>query len=1159
MSEKRAHLRLRKELSVPIAVVENESLAQLSYEEESQASLMDISMEQQQLRLHSNFDNSKVFTENSRYIVKTLQTDYNNGFRNDDELNGYIDMQIGYGLVNDHKKVYIWNVHSTQKDTPYITVPFRSGDDDDDEIAIVPKCILTFPATMDESPLALNPNDQDETGGLIIIKGSKAIYYEDINSINNLNFKLSEKFSHELELPINSSDGEKCDLISNCEPAGIVLTTNFGRIFFITIRNSMGKPQLKLGKQLNKPFKLGIWSKIFNTNSLVVSLRNGPILGKGMRLVYITTNNGNFQTWQLSATHSHPTKLIDVSIFEAILESLQDLYPFAHGTLKIWDSHPLQDKSAHLFLSSIYDGSSNETYYILSTIIFDSSSNSFTIFSTYRLNTFMDSITDPDFKPRIFIPQMENANDANEVTSILVMFPNAVVITQVNSKLDSTYSLRRKWEDIVSLRSDIKIIGSGYDSNSLYVLTKQIGMLQFFMKENEGQYSKSEAGFVKSHVDQAVYFSKINSNPIDFNLPPEISLDQECIEHDLKLTSEEIFHSNGKYIPPMLNTLGQHLSVRKEFFQNFLTFVTENFNYKISPELKLNLIEKFEILNCCIKFNCITRQSDVLNDIWEKILSNYNLTHNEHLTTEIIVINRPDIFPVIFKQFLNHVIFVLFPSQNQNFKLSVTNLINSCFYDGILEEGEKALRYELLELDPMEVDTSKLPWFINFDYLNCINQCFFDFTFACEEEKNLVSYNESLLKIAKILYYQFNQFKIWISTQPDGSMNVNENSVSVNNLYEDNHLDWNHVLCKANLKEQSIQIAEFYKDLPALVQTLQTLDQNAPTTLSLYETFFNEFPEEFSFTLFEYLIKYKKLNDLMFKFPQQHNVLVKFFQQLAPKYGHVAWIQQILDESYADAMNTLKNITVDDSMEGKNLNECELHLNVAKLSSLLVEEKKLDTNNLRKIQYNLDTIDAEKRISSKLRKGEVQICKRFKSGQINMVFNILEEKLKSASVIDLTDLIEFYSMLDDEESLFIPLRLLSVDGDLLNFEIRKFLNALIWRRIILLDNSKEGDKLLQHTVTRMFDEELFKGNDFPLPNLNLLCDKALVTPEYINKTYSKFSVDLNTIREEIGEEIAQLERLNSDNSLEIKLHSTIGSAAKEKDYTINYETNTVEY
>lgn len=171
MSEKKVHLRLRKELSVPIAVVENESLAQLSYEEESQASLMDISMEQQQLRLHSHFDNSKVFTENNRYIVKTLQTDYSSGFSNDDELNGYIDMQIGYGLVNDHKKVYIWNIHSTQKDTPYITVPFRS--DDNDEIAVAPRCILTFPATMDESPLALNPMIRTKPEGLSLSKVAK--------------------------------------------------------------------------------------------------------------------------------------------------------------------------------------------------------------------------------------------------------------------------------------------------------------------------------------------------------------------------------------------------------------------------------------------------------------------------------------------------------------------------------------------------------------------------------------------------------------------------------------------------------------------------------------------------------------------------------------------------------------------------------------------------------------------------------------------------------------------------------------------------------------------------------------------------------------------------------------------------------------------------
>ena len=214
---------------------------------------------------------------------------------------------------------------------------------------------------------------------------------------------------------------------------------------------------------------------------------------------------------------------------------------------------------------------------------------------------------------------------------------------------------------------------------------------------------------------------------------------------------------------------------------------------------------------------------------------------------------------------------------------------------------------------------------------------------------------------------------------------------------------------------------------------------------------------------------------------------------------------------------------------------------------------------MRKIQYNLDTIDAEKNISNKLKKGEVQICKRFKNGSIREVFNILVEELKSTTVVNLSDLVELYSMLDDEESLFIPLRLLSVDGNLLNFEVKKFLNALVWRRIVLLNASNEGDKLLQHIVKRVFDEELPKNNDFPLPSVDLLCDKSLLTPEYISETYGRFPIDQNAIREEIYEEISQVETLNSDNSLEIKLHSTIGSVAKEKNYTINYETNTVEY
>ena len=113
------------------------------------------------------------------------------------------------------------------------------------------------------------------------------------------------------------------------------------------------------------------------------------------------------------------------------------------------------------------------------------------------------------------------------------------------------------------------------------------------------------------------------------------------------------------------------------------------------------------------------------------------------------------------------------------------------------------------------------------------------------------------------------------------------------------------MLCEISYQTQSIEITEFYKDLEALVQTLETLPAEDIDVINLYQEFFDKFQMLFASTLFEYYANNNKLPELFYRFPQQHDQLIQFFQDNSDKYGAISWIQDIIDGRYSDASKIL--------------------------------------------------------------------------------------------------------------------------------------------------------------------------------------------------------------------------------------------------------------
>lgn len=1064
------------------------------------------------------YKSGAILTENEKFIIKSLNADPLNIINNPDLTNnsigvenqynnghsqliyGSIDTLSGKAMVNDDRNLYIWSYNTLQKIIPYNKIPINTFDNSNNE---PPECLLTWPVTMDlnkdNSDLSKTFSNQDNNEfGICLIykKTGKVVFYENVSTINNLNSKLSMNMAHILDLNFDGVTEFITKTIS-VEPTGIVVATSTGRVLYITLRDSLGNADIQFKQQLIGP-KMNIFNKLFhfnkkdntsmnnnsnnNNKDSITSLKNGPIVGKGERLLYIMSKNGDFQIWQLSLS-TNCYQRVKVNVMNQILESLNDLYPFAYGSLKILDANPIlsHDSNIHMILSSISD--SNKTYYILSILIFDETSNNFTIFSTCRLNTYMEDNT---VLPKLIIPNSTNdfglqCND-DKFINIFVVFNDAVVLTQINSKFDINFSLRRKFEDIISFKDDVEIIGVGFNTNQLYLMSQKLNnILEISLKENK---LTDDVRFVKSHIEQAIFFDDEMDKFIEFNLSKDIVLDNQTIEEDIRLCRDEIFHSKSKYLPSVSNLPLQNLKIRIKYFNNLIKFVKDNFNDKVNNTVKLQLIEKIEIMQCCYGILTFLDENKTLPIVtnWTNVLGKFQITVDE------LVVGQLDKFPSILTNFFTDI--ALTGNESLELIFDIIKLIENCVYTDVLEVGERKLRYDIFHLNILTIDTDKLPWFINLANLGVWNKMFFQYKFSLDakkmgQDKTEFIVNEDIktqfFTLLKIMYYCFNQVSLYASKEKLISVNGTEEYdelLAINKLYLENHLAWNQVLCEFGYQMESIQLTDFYKDLESLVETLETLPQDDIGTLNMYDEFFNKFQYNFASTLFEYYATRRQLQDLLFKFPAQRSFLVQFFEENIDQYGDIVWIQEILNEHYMKASQVLMKLDI----YGNDLGTNKLHLNIAKLSLLAGGEDDVELQELKKLQDQIDLVEYELELLRMV--DGIKMDKSFINTPYEVEFNtVLNKYLKLNRMVDCCKIIEFYTLIDDSTGSMLQqsLDLLTqVSSTLIPMDVRDYLLCNIWRRVILRGQFKPT---LEHFISGKLYLRVNK-----LPTLSFLLD-----------------------------------------------------------------------
>ncbi|AGO12690.1 AaceriADR216Wp [[Ashbya] aceris (nom. inval.)] len=1072
------------------------------------------------------FTNEMMLTENAKYTVSQLAPSLSFLPEQATELTGTVDCYSGNALCNDRDTLHIWPFNSTQRRPTCIRIPLH---EEHEVLSGAPLCCFTWPSAGEES-------EQTKSAGVLIVHANSGLvhFYEDIHTINSVSTLISK--SRVIELDLRFRDREHATDVVNAEPSGILVATSFGRLLLLTIRDSSGKPCLKLRQQLIKS-QVGFFSGAMNSFKDIVAIRPSLITGKGERLLHTITRGGELKIWNVSATMSS-YKRIEVNVYQQILESLQELYPFAYGSLQILDLHPLpSDPFASLVLSSISDG--KETYYILTAMKVEE--GSFSIFSVYRLNTYTKA---NEKKPRLFIAgDLENVEQSVEPQHVPVylLFEDAVVITQAFTQLDSNYPLRKKWEDLVSLKKDNRVLGHGYDEKALYLINGNSGVVRVEAKMEPAE----DYRFVKSHIDQAVYFSQVPNTPVEFNLPPSIELERDEVEEDLLTSGDEILLSYSSYIPPKLHSMTSHLQLRVDFFVNLLQFTRANFIYKVSPQVKLKLLESYEILNCALALSSFLSSDTDLTTQWNRVLL------SEELTEEELMLHQLNQFPPVFGKFLTELDEPLRSSSDIKFKVAAADLVNCVIYHSCLEGGESEYRSNQLNLDLTEVGDD-LPWFINFSIPESLNKILLHLFYSFEDGDVPDEYHDKLLEIIKSLYYMCKQSDVWYAVK--GSNAYEAGYQALTKFYTSNHLTWIQILLKIGRPVDALNIADFYHDLSGLVETLNSFDNEKAHPL--YEEYFTKYGYQFSKTLFTTIIEQGKINDLFSRFPAHHDDLVRFFDEY-PHYGHVSWIGNIFDQKYNAAAEVLVSVSSPDAEEKLDLNQLQVRLSIAKLSAL-AEEPQFNMNLLNTIQSRLDLIDSQKKAAEIV--GEnATISRRYLEGTATeSQYQGILDKLKANIVLSEYELVGIYTILDNASAFAKTLQFLSL-AKTISEDSRQFLISMTWRRCILFDDwnhtSNDLSTALYATLLIFFKEELYRDG-IPLPHVAKLT--APVNKEALSEQLFAGVQCGDLLLEGTAADINALSTVQAD--MESRIRFLIGSAHSETDAAcvVNYETNTVD-
>ncbi|KAL6452316.1 hypothetical protein SBY92_001574 [Candida maltosa Xu316] len=923
--------------------------------------------------------------------------------------NAYSDSESNYSLVINDDSIYVWCYKSLDSNPLAIEFPIEKS------IFKLPMALLTRPSS---------GTGQDP--GLVILDSVNGLvkFYESVQHAPTLGL-INDK-SLELSIPLKKD--EYITLAENVEPAGIVIATSLHRCFVITLRDFKSKPQL--GSETHE----------------IVAIRSGKITNHGtIQEIIVLDSTGNFHLYSYNLFSANALPYVDKKkSFSQPIYIDFDAFP---GTTKNVDYLDIwQTDDIYVVLCQV------ERSLCLVTLKIDKSG--VLPFGSHKLKTADGSTS----KPKLYLPKPGK--------TAFVVLDNSIILTDLNTSYIESKNLssyyKPRWEDVVRFKSSVEIIGTGYENNSpssnpaLILITKNFGVIRV-EKFPESQTNEviEPLEIVKSHIEQAIFYSDVNE--IDFDLSQRF--DKETIQKAIELIIEEVLNSSSPYLPKSLPSINDLTSLKVKLYKTLIEYVERNFDKSIIPQIVENL-----------------EKSDVAFQMW-KIIDN-----NEPLKT-ILAKQVPDLRD-FFTHGLKNINQVLttFIETLMEQNLPVVPLIVNTLYDGVYLNDIKYIHQTFKS------------WIFETNLIVRVEEVFTR-DFVDNEGDSTIA-----LKLVEILYYFVNSAIGYMKVADEDQLD------DYQKWYNNRKSSWIGVLLKSDLDTEAVQIAEKYQDFSSLARILDVERETKSIDELNYGKYFEVFGYPFASAVYEYYLTNDKIQVLLLDFTNYKHYLLRFFQENPNKTAKVSWIRFLLDSEFGQASNSLvKAAEQQDSLENQSIK-----YSLAKLSAIASgnEDHLNDINNeLLIIKYQnsvrqgiseIGRIEAIKEASFVKNYVNTKIDKKYVQPIVDEYFEQFSKNLQlsNGEVINLLT-----TVLPSLVNKYGFAYAYKIGQSIQHQGISDYYAAVVLVRLLTIGdeslyNSKDSDQVSKKKVTESGLYKTLKLNTGAIPKLEQLLANPYINNEY---------------------------------------------------------------
>ena len=455
---------------------------------------------------------------------------------------------------------------------------------------------LLYPSHNSRHPLPLGilvPTSAEPALLVVMPVSGKITYWESLVSAASIDSNRQKQQSIQGAVS-GMMSGETVIKIAEAEPRAFVLTLSTGRLVHLVVSDPQGKPSIRVqylrdnGAQSGGVF--GSLRGVFSNAGWrkdVAAVRAGNSRQRGQRYVVVATSRGSFQTWDLSwnGTHSlvHDVDAKD-DLLHALIEGADVLRDNKEYTFEILDIAVLpwggsetqvtkMSKSGNckLLTLTVLKGVESSRYALIGLTL---AAGSVTIDVVHPINCYTTSLpVETQFKPQVLVP------DPAQVA--FVMFEKSVVLVSLVEVAETPSSqlqmeartLPDPFQDTLDFRSTkpYRIVGCAPELNdrihsqsSCVLMIYGFGLVRISaLPMREGQSALDRATVTaKTKLEQAVFFSNLPQDLLDFSPRSEISFEQEEVEAAALSVSHSIMSSTSVYMPSISPSMEQQLQRR---------------------------------------------------------------------------------------------------------------------------------------------------------------------------------------------------------------------------------------------------------------------------------------------------------------------------------------------------------------------------------------------------------------------------------------------------------------------------------------------------------------------------------------------------------------------------------------------------------------------